>query len=281
MSEIARLVVIVGIGAGVVWLLWWLLIETEGVYLGRRVVVWLYDLYAGRYDDIKHFRSEYDHMFLAQPLMQAVAPQRNPLVLDVAAGTGRLSLALLRHTHFNGRVIGVDFSRRMLRIAAAKLGDDPRAPLVWCPAEALPFPDDTFDAVTCLEALEFMERPAAVIAEITRVLRPGGCLLITNRINTRLMPGKTWSSERVQQVLTSAGLVDIALDHWQVDYNRVWARKAGSSQPAGARPLLEVLRCPNCRRSTLNADWCCPVCGQQLRVAEDGVLEVGSVDSQP
>jgi len=86
--------IIIGLG-------WWLLIESEGVYLGRRVVIWLYDLYAGRYDDIKHFRQDYDHLFLAQPLMQRIAPNRAPLVLDVASGTARLPLALLRHKHLS------------------------------------------------------------------------------------------------------------------------------------------------------------------------------------
>ena len=159
--------------AAIIALGWWLLIETEGVYLGRRVVVWLYDLYAGRYDGIKQFSKQYDHQYLAQPIMEQIAPLQTPLILDVATGTGRLPLALLRHRQFHGRVIGADLSRKMLARAAAKI-DDPRVTLIWTPAEHLPFPDDTFDVVTCLEAVEFMIHREAVLRELVRVLRPDG-----------------------------------------------------------------------------------------------------------
>ncbi len=223
--DVARMLFVVAIGAGAVWLAWWLLIETEGVYLGRRVVIWLYDLYASRYDGIKNFHAEYDHMFLAQPLLQLLIPRTDPLVLDAAAGTGRMALALLNHAHFSGRVISVDLSTRMLAIAQAKLDGDPRAPLALSAAETLPFAAESFDVVTCLEALEFMEQPATVLAELARVLKPDGVLLTTQRIRTRLMPGKTWSDDDLRAALDSAGFTDVTVEYWQVDYNRVWARK--------------------------------------------------------
>lgn len=271
--------------AALIALGWWLLIETEGVYLGRRVVIWLYDLYARRYDGIKQFNPEYDHMFLAQPIMESIAPVRAPLVLDVATGTARLPLAMLRHAHFQGRVIGVDLSRRMLAIAAAKLDGAigkqavSRIPLLCSPAEHLPFPDDTFEVVTCLEALEFMERPEAVVGEIARVLRPGGLLLITNRISTRLMPGKTWSAERVQAIVEAAGLEQVFVDYWQVDYDRVWGRKRGTSLPMLARPLAEVLVCPRCQSALLepHADhWLCPDCGRRAPIIEGGIIDLST-----
>lgn len=285
MSDWGTLLLLGAAAAAIIALGWWLLIETEGVYLGRRVVIWLYDLYARRYDDIKQFHSEYDHMFLAQPIMESIAPVRAPLVLDVATGTARLPLALLHHAHFQGRVIGVDLSRRMLAIAAEKLqaavGDQAatRTPLLWSPAERLPFPDDTFDVVTCLEALEFMQRPEAVVGEIARVLRPGGLLLITNRISTRLMPGKTWSAKRVQAIVEAAGFEHVFVDYWQVDYDRVWGRKRGTSLPTLARPLAEVLRCPRCQAALLesHADrWRCPACGQRAAVIEGGIIDLSA-----
>ena len=48
--------------------LYYLLVVTEGVYLGRRVVVWLYDVTAGRYDDIKEFEPEFEAFFVIRPL---------------------------------------------------------------------------------------------------------------------------------------------------------------------------------------------------------------------
>ncbi len=204
---------------------WWLLFATEGVYLGRRVVIWLYDIFAGRYDGIKHFHPEHDHMFLAQPIMQHVAPLRAPYVLDVATGTGRLPLAMLRHAHFEGPIVALDASRRMLDMATQKLEGQAGVLLLQAAAESLPVPDGEFDVVTCLEALEFMGRPTDVVRELCRVVCPGGWLLITNRRTGRLMPGKTFSEARLRDLLTGSGMTAIKFEMWQVDYDLVWAKK--------------------------------------------------------
>jgi ubiquinone/menaquinone biosynthesis C-methylase UbiE len=276
-SDWGTLILIAMAAVGLIAFGWWLLIETEGVYLGRRVVVWLYDLYAGRYDDIKHFRSEYDHLFLAQPIMERIAPVRSPLVLDVATGTGRLPLALIRHPQFHGRIVALDLSRTMLRLAAGKLRDEQRVTVLHSPAERLPFPDDTFDVVTCLEALEFMEAPQVVLCEIVRVLRPGGLLLASNRVRTRLMPGKVFSDDSIAATLQRIGFGQVEIEHWQVDYDRVWAYKKGDSQPTLARPLGEILRCPRCCHALMieaDREWRCPSCGREAQVGADGVVEL-------
>jgi SAM-dependent methyltransferase len=267
---------LVAFAAAVIALIWWLLFETEGVYLGRRVVIWLYDVYAGRYDRIKRFRREYDHMFLAQPIMERIAPVRSPLLLDAATGTGRLPLALLRHAHFQGRIVAVDLSRRMLNRAAVKF-NDAQVHLLWSPAERLPFADSGFDVVTCLEALEFMEQPETVLRELVRVLRPGGILLTTNRIHTRLMPGKTYADDDFAALLQRNGIGQVEIMGWQVDYDLVWAYKKGDSAPTLARPLAEILLCPSCRAAPLidqGDHWNCPNCGARTPVGADGVIEL-------
>jgi len=257
---------------------WWLFISTEGVYLGRRMVVWLYDLYADRYDDVKQYYHEYEHLLLARPIMSAILPYKAPLVLDVATGTGRLPLALLSHPDFQGHVIGVDLSRRMISIAASKLqpfGD--RVSLLWNSAEELPFADDTFDVVTCLESLEFMRNPRNVLGELVRVLRPGGVMLITNRISTRLMPGKTWTSAELLLILQSLGIANAATEVWQADYDQVWGRKAGDSAFTGARPLGEVLRCSRCKRGLMarqGETLVCEQCQSTATIGKDGVIEL-------
>ena len=103
------------------FLFWWLIIETEGVYLGRRMVVLLYDLYASRYDRVKQFDEYADMMLICQPIMARVQPQADPLMLDVATGAGRLPLIMARNGGFSGHVIGLDASRRMLNIARRKV----------------------------------------------------------------------------------------------------------------------------------------------------------------
>jgi len=208
--------------------LYWLLIITEGAYLGPRVVAWLYDLSAGRYDAIKQFDFNDENYFLALPLLRALNDVRAPLVLDVATGTGRLPLALLRRPGFRGRVIGLDLSWRMLRLAQHKARHH-RARLYFIRQDAakLPFADNVFDAVTCVEALEFLANPRGALQEMARVLRVGGVLLVTNWVNweARLMPGKAFSNSKLRAMLESVGLTSVHIQRWQECYDLVWARK--------------------------------------------------------
>jgi ubiquinone/menaquinone biosynthesis C-methylase UbiE len=214
----------------VVALGWWLLIASEGVYLGRRVVIWLYDVFAPRYDAIKGYNATYDHMFLAQPIMERVAPDSAPYILDVATGTGRLPLAMLRYARFEGPLFALDASRPMLKIAAEHLRGQAGVLLLHGDAERLPFEEGAFDVVTCLEALEFMIRPQAALAELCRVVRPGGWLLITYRRTARWMPGKVPTRDALRDQLTALGMTEITYEAWQVDYDRVWAKRVLSAE---------------------------------------------------
>ncbi len=214
----------VTIGA-LIFLGWWLLIASEGVYLGRRVVILLYDWFAPRYDGVKGFRREYEHRFLAQPIMTQIAPKKAPLMLDVATGTGRLPLTMIHHPQFTGRVIGVDLSLPMLRHALPKFEADPRVLFAQCPAERLPFAECVFDVVTCLEAIEFVSDQRAALAEMYRVLKPGGLIVITHRINTRWMPRKTYSRDDFAELLLDTGFDELRFKPWQVDYQQVWGIK--------------------------------------------------------
>src|SRR5258707_8700162 len=85
--------------------LYWLLITTEGVYLGRRVVVWLYDVYASRYDNIKKYDTDWESATLGRPILRVLSNIPAPLILDVATGTARLPLTLFDQPRFNGYVI--------------------------------------------------------------------------------------------------------------------------------------------------------------------------------
>ncbi len=217
------------LGLGIAcFLIWWLLIETEGVYLGRRVVIALYDLVAHRYDRIKQFDEYADHMLVSQALLAAIAPKTDPLVLDVATGTGRVPLLMASSAGFHGHVVGMDASKRMLSVAQSKRiaqGFDSFSTLLRADAAQLPFPAEHFEVVTCLEALEFMPDQAAVLAEMARVLKKGGILLATIRIDTRWMPDRTWNEPKMRTELEALGLRDIHFAIWQEDYTQVWARK--------------------------------------------------------
>jgi SAM-dependent methyltransferase len=260
-------------------LLYWQLIIAEGAYLGPRVVVLLYDWSARLYERIKQFDVGAEQWFLGLPLTRALELIPASLVLDVATGTGRLPRAIMRQPSFDGRVIGLDLSRRMLREASKNTAQFAnRLTYIWQDARCLPFDDDTFDAVTCLEALEFTPNPQATMEELVRVLRPGGVLLVTNRIgrDAKLLPRRTFPQDAFERVLREYPLEDIKVRAWQMDYDLAWAIKAGEPQGGGIRPLPQILRCPACGGSVKRADQAfhCTHCDCIYPIAEDGVIEM-------
>jgi SAM-dependent methyltransferase len=108
----------------------------------------------------------------------ALAPLRGGLVLDVGAGSGRVSRALKA----GGRsVVALDASSAMLRELARSAGATPR--VVSRFGDRLPFNDGAFDAVVALRVLKYVAAPDRAIDEVARVLRPGGRAVLewTNR----------------------------------------------------------------------------------------------------
>ncbi|MGD1991920.1 MAG: class I SAM-dependent methyltransferase, partial [Anaerolineae bacterium] len=257
-------------------LIYWQIILAEGTYFGPRVVVLLYDWAAGAYERIKQFDAGAEQWYLGLPLARALDPVPAPLVLDVGTGTGRLPRALLFQPRFKGRVVGLDLSRRMLTEGVSLL--EPyagRVTLIWQDAQVLPFLDDTFDAVTCLEVLEFTPDPEAVLEELVRVLRPGGVLLTTNRVgpDARFLPGRAFSPAEFRAMLERLPLEEIRTQTWQVDYELIWAVKAGAPAGGGVHPLPEIMRCPACGHSPLpmrQGVYRCAGCDRTYPMAKDG-----------
>ncbi len=260
-------------------LLYWQLVIAEGTYLGSRIVILLYDLSARIYERIKQYDAGDEQWFLGLPLARALAPIPAPLVLDVATGTGRLPRALLRQPAFDGRVIGLDLSRRMLREAVRRTAQfSDRLTFIWQDARRLPFDDYTFDSVTCLEALEFTPSPREVVAELVRVLRPGGVLLVTNRVgrDAKFLRGRAFPRDAFERLLHQFPLEEVRVRRWQMDYDLAWAIKAGEPRGGGIRPLAEILRCPSCG-GRLNREpqaFLCVECARAYRIAADGVIEM-------
>ena len=98
-------------------------------------------------------------------------------VLDVATGTGLVARELAQRR--NVRIVGLDQSWPMVRRgmhAARAEGLDGRISFVLGQAERLPFPDEAFDSVTFTYLLRYVDDPGATLAELARVLRPGGVL---------------------------------------------------------------------------------------------------------
>jgi demethylmenaquinone methyltransferase/2-methoxy-6-polyprenyl-1,4-benzoquinol methylase len=100
-------------------------------------------------------------------------------VLDVASGSGDLARAFASRTGDSGEVWMTDINREMLEVGRDRLIDGGRLlPLAQCNAEALPFPRDYFDCVSVAFGLRNMTHKEAALAEMARVLRPGGRLLV-------------------------------------------------------------------------------------------------------
>jgi ubiquinone/menaquinone biosynthesis C-methylase UbiE len=119
------------------------------------------------------------------PLGAALARRRAARLLDVACGTGRF-LREVKANHPRLRVTGLDLSPDYLAVARRRLQPWSRAWFVEGAAEAMPFADGQFDAVTCIYL--FHELPPrirrAVVHEIRRVLKPGGTLIFVDSLQT-------------------------------------------------------------------------------------------------
>jgi demethylmenaquinone methyltransferase/2-methoxy-6-polyprenyl-1,4-benzoquinol methylase len=98
-------------------------------------------------------------------------------VLDVATGTAGVALQITERS--GARVIGLDLTEEMLRRGAknvAQSSDGSRIALVAARAEQLPFPDASFDGLTFTYLLRYVSDPAATLAELARVVKPGGAV---------------------------------------------------------------------------------------------------------
>ncbi len=136
------------------------------------------ELFAGlpaRYDRIGALMSFGQDPRWRHALVTAVDPRPGRRVLDVATGTGLVALELAQR---GCEVVGLDQSEQMLAGARAKLAARPdlapRITFIQGQAERLPFRDGEFDALTFTYLLRYVDDRAATMAELARVVRPGG-----------------------------------------------------------------------------------------------------------
>jgi ubiquinone/menaquinone biosynthesis C-methylase UbiE len=220
----------------IILLLVWELWICEGAHLGRRIVVWLYDIAANRYDGIKQFDAEWERQFLGEPLRKILSDIPDARLLDVGAGTARTFRALSEAAlgdNIEGGIelsnpslfVGLEPSVRMMELGRQKVDDEYKWIRGW--AVPLPINPGSFDVVVSLEILEFTPRPRQTIDEILRVLRPGGWALLTNRIGWQapFILGRTVSRSRFPEYLQELGFEQVEVFPWQVDYDIAWARK--------------------------------------------------------
>ena len=145
---------------------------------------------AGRYDLLNHVLSlnidkRWRRKVSAE--LRNILEDRDSVVLDVACGTGDLALELNKNSQ--AKIIGTDFCRPMLTIARSKSADEKHEiPYIEGDALSLPFADERFNAVTIAFGLRNLANVPAGLAELRRVLKPGGRLAVLE-FSAPVIPG--------------------------------------------------------------------------------------------
>ena len=128
-----------------------------------------------RYDRLAELLSFGQNGRWRRAMIEQVTPNDGGVILDVASGTAGVAIALAKRT--TAKIVGADLTEQMLRrgrrnVAAVDLAS--RITLVTGRAEQLPFPDASFDALTFTYLLRYVDDPQATLAELARVVKPGG-----------------------------------------------------------------------------------------------------------
>ena len=142
-------------------------------------VAQVFDRVADRYDLMNDLMSLGLHRAWKAFAVEVARPRPGERVLDVAAGSGDLAQAIGKRVAPHGEVWLTDINRSMLERGRDRQIDAGRlAPAVQCDAEKLPFPARYFDCVTIGFGLRNVTRKDAALAEMARVLKPGGRLVV-------------------------------------------------------------------------------------------------------
>jgi demethylmenaquinone methyltransferase/2-methoxy-6-polyprenyl-1,4-benzoquinol methylase len=132
----------------------------------------MFDLVAKNYDKTNDLLSFYQSRIWRRAVKKAVAPKPGKRILDVAAGTGTSSKALLVP---GGEVVAADFSKGMIEQGKKQ---HPEISFVYADAMKLPFQTGEFDVVTISFGLRNVQNYQTALSEFHRVLKPGGKLVI-------------------------------------------------------------------------------------------------------
>lgn len=136
---------------------------------------------AARYDVMNDLMSLGIHRLWKRLTLERAGVRRGHSVLDIAGGTGDLTLKFARRVGPTGRVILADINQSMLQVGRDKLldlGIGGNVEYVQANAECLPFPDNSFDCITIAFGLRNVTDKDAALASMARVLKPGGRLLV-------------------------------------------------------------------------------------------------------
>jgi len=153
--------------------------ETVDEAQKARRVRGVFDSVASKYDLMNDLMSMGMHRAWKAYTVMVANLHEGDRVLDIAGGTGDLALAFSKKVGKTGQVVHTDINEAMLRTGRDRLLDAGVAlPTLVCDAEKLPFPNDYFDVVSVAFGLRNMTHKDVALAQMNRVLKPGGKLLV-------------------------------------------------------------------------------------------------------
>lgn len=135
----------------------------------------MFDEVSPRYDLINDVLTVGNDRLWRIATTKAIGPRKGMRVLDLAAGTGTSSAAIAKH---GANVVAADFSEGMLAEGRRRHAGNDLIEFVFADATALPFEDNSFDAATISYGLRNVHDPKKAIAEMMRVVKPGGRVVI-------------------------------------------------------------------------------------------------------
>jgi len=203
----------------------------------------VFDSVAERYDVMNDLMSLGLHRAWKAFAISIARPRAGERMLDIATGSGDLALALCRKVMPGGEVWITDINRRMLERGRDRLLDR-GLPLsaVQCDAERLPFPAAHFDCVTVGFGLRNMTRKDAALAEMARVLKPGGRLVVLefSRVWKPLERAYDWYSFKVLPWLGDKVAGDADAYRYLAESIRLHPDQAALAEMLRAAGLSEV-----------------------------------------
>jgi len=171
---------------------------------------------AAGYD--RGWRGQLHHEIADRTARLAAATVATPnWVLDLGCGTGYLLRTLAGRFRDAGQLVGIDAAPEMVKTAKAVTKDD-RLKFIVGVAEAISYPDETFDLIVSTTSFDHWSDQQAGLRECARVLRPGGLLVLVDQFSWLLMPtmltrrrGKARTRRRATRLLLRAGFTS---PHW-------------------------------------------------------------------
>jgi demethylmenaquinone methyltransferase/2-methoxy-6-polyprenyl-1,4-benzoquinol methylase len=164
----------------------------------------VFDSVAPSYDVMNDLLSAGLHRVWKAYTVGVAAPRPGDRVLDIAGGTGDLARAFAPRVGPSGTVVHTDINQSMLRAGRDRLLDDGVVlPTAACDAEHLPFRSGSFDIVSVAFGLRNMTHKDKALAEMCRVLRPGGRLLVLefSKVAEPLRKAYDWYSFKVMPLI--------------------------------------------------------------------------------